>query len=323
MTQNRSPTWGVVTTAKAPLDDILNFCAHHLSIGAHRIYLYLDDGDAKAAEILSRHPRMRVFETDAAWWAKRGRRPEKHQVRQSTNVRHACNRRQEVDWLAHIDIDELLWPAADLGETLGALDHDVKTARVRPAEALAHDPAHPTDDTCFKCLCPDRDTWHALSAKVFPQFGQYLNSGFLSHVQGKVFIRMGLGMVMKIHNAYLDDIENPNPVELDSVRLLHLHAESWDQWRARFDYRLSKGSYRSELKPPIPAGRGGVPLHDLFQGLLEDQGEAGLRAFYTEICQASPDVITRLQEAGLLFRCNMGLLQKRISHFPNPVSQSE
>lgn len=315
MNDHKLPTWGIVATAKAPLEDILNFCAHHLSIGAHRIYLYLDDGDAKAAELLAKHPKMRVFETNAAWWEKRGRRPDKHQVRQSTNVRHACNRRQEVDWLAHIDVDEFLWPQGSIADDLGKLDPQVKTVRVRPVEALAQDPMHPTTDTCFKCLIADRTERRETTLRVFPQFGQFLNSGFLSHVQGKVFIRMGLGMTMKIHNAYLGELENPDSVELGGVNLLHMHAESWEQWRSRFEYRLEKGSYRADLKAPVATEFGGVRLHDLFTALRDEQGEAGLRAFYNEICVASPELLTRLAEENLLFRCDPDFSRKRATYF--------
>ena len=81
--------WGTVTTTNAALPEILDFAAWHLELGAHRLYLYLDDDNPEAQAVLSAHPKIRVFRTDEAWWTKRNGRPVKHQVRQGANARHA------------------------------------------------------------------------------------------------------------------------------------------------------------------------------------------------------------------------------------------
>lgn len=102
--------WGIVSTVKAPLEQILDFAAWHLDMGAHRLFLYLDDPDPEAISVLKAHPKIRVTACDASYWAKKAQRPAKHQARQSLNARDAFNRNTQVDWLAHIDVDELLHP---------------------------------------------------------------------------------------------------------------------------------------------------------------------------------------------------------------------
>ena len=65
------------------------------------------------------------------------KRPVKHQVRQTQNATFTYHRKAEVDWLAHIDVDEFLWPAEPLAPLLAALPADIPYARVRPIEALS------------------------------------------------------------------------------------------------------------------------------------------------------------------------------------------
>ena len=84
--------WGIVSTIKAPLADILDFAAWHLDAGASHLYIYLDEDVPDTQAALNAHPAITALHTDAAWWDKRGGRPEKHQVRQSVNARHANNR---------------------------------------------------------------------------------------------------------------------------------------------------------------------------------------------------------------------------------------
>ncbi|MWD27566.1 glycosyltransferase family 2 protein [Aquicoccus sp. SCR17] len=313
-----SASWGLIATVKAPTEQLLDFCAHHLELGAQRLYIYLDDCNEQSFARLRAHPKIKPVMTDAAWWEKRRGRPDKHQSRQFLNARHACNRRAEVQWLAHIDVDEFLMPeAGTVGEILERLPLTCLCARMRPAEALAEDPDHPTaPETCFKAMHVPAAERQQAAERAFPEFGRYLSGGFLSHVAGKLFFRAGIGMKVKIHNVYMDDEENPGEQELPEVALLHMHAESWEDWRARFDYRMAAGSYREGLKAPVNSGRGGLPLHDLFTGILEAEGEAGLRRFYETICRATPALQQRLAAEGLLRRHHLSLGEKRARHFP-------
>ena len=130
--------WGLSATIKAPVTEILGFAAHHLELGAHRLYIYLDEPNPEALALLKAHPKIRVRTCDDAYWRKSNRkRPAKHQLRQTHNATHAYARRAEVDWLIHIDVDEYLWPDRTVTETLTALPGAVHCARVRPIEALA------------------------------------------------------------------------------------------------------------------------------------------------------------------------------------------
>lgn len=309
--------WGIVSTIKAPARDILNFAAYHLERGAHRLYIYLDAPEPAVLDRLKAHPQIKPVTCDAAWWAKRNGRPEKHQSRQFLNARHAYNRRVEVDWLTHIDVDEFLWPARPIDEQLAALPLECLCARVRPIEALAPAPDDTRPGTSFKAFHLDPAARQAAAERVFPSFGRYLSGGFLSHVAGKLFYRTGIeGLRAKIHNVEVDGQQNPGERALEDTELCHMHAQSWEDWQRSYAYRMTKGSYRAELKPQVNRASGGLTLHDLFTEIESRNGEAGLRAFYEEICLATPALCDRLAAEGLLRHHDLALDKAREKHFP-------
>ena len=305
--------WGVTATIKAPVADILAFAAYHLELGAHRLYIYLDDDNPQAFALLKAHPKVRVTNCNAAHWRKQtGKRPIKHQVRQTVNATHAYARRVEVDWLIHMDVDEFLWCDNELSEDLKSLDADVFCARSRPMELLSG------DKNAYKAFIPSGPNREAVVARLYPEFGHYVKGGFLSHHAGKLFVRTGRdGLTVKIHNVFLNGEMNPAQVELDSAPLCHRHAKSWEDWIAAYRFRLEQGSYRAELAPNIARDKGGMSMHELLHWIEADMGEAGLRAFHDELCADTPDLRARLDSEGLLRICDLKLDAKRRKHFPD------
>ncbi|MEM8579494.1 MAG: glycosyltransferase family 2 protein [Pseudomonadota bacterium] len=289
--------------------DILRFAAYHLEAGAHRLYLYLD-AETEAFEALKAHPKIRPVLCDAAHWKKLiGQRPPKHQVRQMLNATHAYNRRAEVDWLGHIDVDEFL--VGPVGEALAGLGPDVLTMRVRPMENLGgrHD--------VFKAWIPPGPGRDPLVQTLYPNYGAHLKGGFLSHVAGKIFLRTGLeGVKFRIHDAFRGPDKIKQTAEQASLALAHLHAKDWQTWRAQFDYRLAKGSYRDELSPNKPRDKGGLSMNELFHYIAETEGEAGLRAFFAEVAENSTDLRARLSAHGLLREHDLRLDAAVARHFP-------
>lgn len=304
--------WGVVTTFLGPTADVLKFAAFHLDAGAHRLYIYLDDPDSDAYSTLKNHPKIRVAACNAAHWKKlTGKRPVKHQVRQSLNATHAYGRKQDVDWLTHIDVDEFLITDTPVDRVLGKLPDTTVCARMRPMEQLAG------DGTAFKAFLPPGPTRDTLVSKLYPTFGPYLKGGFLSHVAGKLFVRTGLpDITLRIHNTFQNDIMNPGEAELPSIDLAHCHAKTWEDWIKAYDYRLEAGSYRAELPPVNAAGAGEMTMHMLFKTIEADSGDAGLRAFYDEVAADSPEMRTRLDAHGALRLIDLDLAAKVARHFP-------
>ncbi|WP_241462604.1 hypothetical protein [Tateyamaria sp. ANG-S1] len=211
-----------------------------------------------------------------------------------------------------MDADEFLVSDLTVGQSLAALDRGQTLARVRPMELLGG------SDTAFKTFLPAGPNRAKTVRAIYPTFGDYLTGGFLSHVAGKLFVRTSLPDVqIRIHNAFQNDQIIPNAVELPDIALAHCHATSWTAWRAAYDYRLSKGSYRAELKPAKKPENGGMTLHDLFHYLEANDGESGLRAFYDEVIGDSPDMRARLQAHGALREVDLNLDALLAKHFPD------
>lgn len=325
-------TWGIVSTIRASATDILAFAAHHLELGAQRVHIYLDEDAPAARDALKAHPKCRVILCDDGYWKRRFRhkgRPEKHQQRQTANATHCYRRDPQVDWLGHIDVDEFLLPNGDLGKQLNTVPGGALSVRIRPVEALAPDPGDPPPAGMIwlKSTSRFRRERAAQTLQIFPTFGAHLNGGFLSHVAGKVFVRTGGNMgaktgaekiSLRIHNAFRDGQMDDAPTELPDTMLAHLHAPRWADFLAAYKFRLAQGSYRSELK--AASGDEGLNMHALFTMLEDEGGEPALRAFYDEVCTATPALRARLAQHGLLHSVTLDLDAKLKKHFPQFVA---
>lgn len=283
------------------------------------MHVFLDERNPKAFHQLKAHPNCRVTVCDEAHWLRLvGRRPEKHQARQSQNATLAYRRAHEVDWLMHLDVDEFLVSEQSLAKCLAQLPAECLTVRVRPIEALAHPQDTTQDPSAFKAFLPNGPDRVTTVLELYPTFGAYVKGGFVSHVAGKVFVRTGQEVVsLRIHNAFVGPEKNPGSQDLAQVALAHCHAKNWQDWYAQHTYRHEKGSYREDLAPAIPRDAGGLTLHELFQVLIEDQGTAGLRTFFNEICADTPEHRAKLEARGLLRLHNLGLKDKLATHFPD------
>ncbi|WP_289080017.1 glycosyltransferase family 2 protein [uncultured Sulfitobacter sp.] len=305
-------TWGIASTILAPTRDILQFAAYHLAAGAQRLYIYLDAPNDEAFAHLDAHPKIRVITCDARYWKQRKReRPDAHQQRQTANATHAYNRRREVGWLIHMDADEYLVADRPIADILADIPQAAPATRIRPMEQLSGDP------TAFKGFIPAGPDRARIVAELYPTYGAYLKGGFLSHLAGKVFVRTGLpNMHLRIHNVFqkgeMLDCHDAPP----DITLAHAHAKTWDDWIAAYRYRVTKGSYRPELRPNRPYDQGGLSLNDLFSMIESESGEDGLRAFFDEVCADTPELRSRLRDHGLLREVDLALPNQLATHFP-------
>ncbi|MBT3139810.1 glycosyltransferase family 2 protein [Phaeobacter gallaeciensis] len=304
-------TWGLVATIKAPTAEVLRFVAYHLELGAHRLHIYLDAPDAATYAPLKANPKVRVTQCDARYWKNR-KRPEKHQVRQTVNATRTYRRQAETAWLAHIDVDEFLWPQTTVADALSALPPHINCARLRPREAL------PGDNELFKDCVPSGPERDKITQQIYPTFGAYVKGGFMSHVAGKLFVRTGLPDIeFRIHNAFQNGQTNPGHQTLDTMALCHAHAQTWDAWIAAYRFRLAQGSYRSELAPNKSRTEGGLTMHELLSVIEDESGQSGLKRFYDELNAVDPVVRQNLQNRGMLHACPLHLDRAMRKHFPD------
>lgn len=115
---------GIVATVSDCCDSIDQFIQYHIKIGFNKIYLFIDDNDADTYAIASQYHQVRAFLKDESLLA-RWKETAAYQdstkvnlidaevmVRQELNffVAYSLSREEQVDWLVHLDADELFFP---------------------------------------------------------------------------------------------------------------------------------------------------------------------------------------------------------------------
>ena len=286
--------WGLCTTLKAPVDQVMAFVAHHLSLGCTRIWLFFDDPDDPAAAAVAHLSRVTVTRCDDAHWRRiRGKRPERHQNRQSRNMQ-SVYAGSPLPWIAHVDVDEFLWPRQDIGAVLAAQHTDLAQLPMAPWEAL-HDPT--LRDDIFTANRFRRalsgDSHAALRARVFGPYAPLLPRGVLSHSVGKCFFRTGIaGLQPRLHGAFLNGFRLPGGGFCPDLALLHFHAEDPARWLDRLQFRLTRGAY--QYNPALA-------------DWLKAADDAAIRAFYAQVQTVAPATLDALRGADALIEADLDL----------------
>lgn len=273
------------------------FVAHHLSLGAARIWLHFDDPQSTAADATEGTPRVEVIRCDADYWDKLcGRRPDAHQNRQSRNIRRVC-RKAALPWVAHIDNDEFLVPDRPIGEILDEMPDDRLMLRVAPYEALSD--ATLSDDIFtarfFRGALKGGELTEA-RMQVFGPYASIMTEGVLSHSAGKCFFRTGVRRLEpRIHGAFFARARlHGGPFHPD-LALLHFHAQNFARWSARLPFRLEKGCYRT--RPEL-------------QAYLSGCDTAELVTFHDLVQRAALEGLDLLRSLNMLRECDLGLRAK-------------
>lgn len=290
--------WGIVSTIKAPLEQVARFAAHHLDLGADRLHLYLDAPDAAIAERLA-HPHIKFVQCDAKYWVGRPEKlRESHQLRQAFNATRSY-RRSTLDWLAHIDVDEFVLAPGPMATLLAGADPDATHVVLSPLEMLDH----PGPENHFK-----RSGSRAALDRIYPTYGEHVPGGFIGTQSPKNIARTGLPDVrLGIHALRHKGKSVNSGTKIPRLELGHAHAPDWDTFQHHIAYRLVKGSYRNRK------GRYN-PLGGLIKMLLED-GEDALRHFHTEMSVASPERLDLLRAHDMLVTATLDLDAKVARHF--------
>lgn len=294
--------WGLCATVRAPADQVLAFVAHHLALGATRIWLHFDDPDDPARAAVAHLPQVTAIACGAAYWAGLiGRRPDRHQNRQARNMLRVY-RQAALPWLAHIDVDEFLWPVRPVDRVLADLPADRVQLRLSPWEAL-HDPALPDDIfTARHFRAALRGPARAAErAALFGPYAPLLPQGVLSHSAGKCFFRTGIpGLEPRLHGAFLNGARLADDRFAPDIALLHFHAQDAADWLARLPFRLTRGAY--QFNPAL-------------QAHLAACTPDGIAAFYRAVQLASPETLARLRAMGALIEADLHL-RDRIRALP-------
>ncbi len=289
--------WGVCTTVKAPLTQILAFVAWHKHIGAARIWVHLDDADVVSAQLLNQIDGVTAVVCDDDYWTGKGYRPKAQEARQSYNIQRVYGL-AKLPVIAHVDVDEYLYPTRPLADILDGWNDDAPYLRCMPAEAL-HDPTLPDDIFTarqFRLPFPNGMSTERRHA-VLGDYMLMLERNVLSHKVGKALFRTGLdGFVPRLHaGTFGKDGARINLPLHPELMVLHFHAQDRTAWRAALDHRVNKGAYR--FNKELASYLGGA-------------SDAQIDAFYEVTQVATPELVAALDAEGLLVEAELRLKEK-------------
>lgn len=293
-----APRWGIVSTVRAPVAQVLAFVAHHRTLGPDRIWVHLDDPDREgeqAAAALAGIAGVEAVHCSRAYWrGLKGHRPKAHQFRQALNLGRVYAA-SGLDWLLHIDVDEFLLAERPIAPLLAACTGPM--LRVEPWDAL-HDPGAPEGiftGRYFRRQLRPGENGSELAALQGRHAG-LLRKGMLGHTAGKCFFRTGIaGLEPSIHGAKLGGRQLRGGAFCEGLALLHFHAENPEHWLERLRYRVEQGGYRGQPE---------------LQAFLSGASPEELSDFYLRTQVATPEAVAGLRAMGMLKEARLGLGEK-------------
>jgi hypothetical protein len=278
----------VATIAREPLPVLRRFIDWHLSQGAGRIIVFLDDPDDPAQDALSGDPRVDLRPCTAAFWAGLGVSPDARFTRRQRAAMTRAYRETTEGWVLILDADELMWMRdRSLPDALTELPRDAVTLRVTSAEQVGLSDG----GEAFR-MPVDRKSVDAIygdDAALFrPRFG------LVGHPEGKSIHRAGLpGIRLKLHWAVTEagaPLEGPHWGAAERAHLLHYFAPGYDAWRAKMKWRAGAHGFAAPMKERLAQ----------IAGMADP--EAGYRALYTRLHGLTGAEEAALDAAGGLLR---------------------
>lgn len=291
-------TWGVVTTCLEPTALIVAFVAHHVSLGASRVYVFLDASQPDTEQVLAGIPQCRFTVCDAEYWLEEigGQRPpatEKRQIRNATRASKAG----DVDWLVHLDADEYLHADVPIGDVLSNLPSEVDYLHLPNVERV-FDATLP-QEALFQGMMrqPLLQGWPKQERLFSPEICQFLHRGVTAHSQGKSMVRTNRDLLQGIHSPRAPaDAERLLAFPALNARVLHFDGLTGFHWVMKL---LRGWSDRGRGQ----AVHGGLVSARQAQIRFVDENQGNMRALmdlHQQVKALMPEDIERLANLGLL-----------------------
>lgn len=230
-----------VSTVKDGLPAVEKFVRRNLANGADHLVVFLDDpaapGQREVLAFLDAHEHVTAIATDDSWW--KGDRPEQLNVRQRINAnltRSALTQVDDVDWVFHIDGDEVVCIPPDL---IAKVPRKRAAVLLQPWEAVARKSWPGGEVTHFKKLLPREQLVLLRTLKVIrrAQNGFY----FHGHEEGKSGVRPGFDTWLGLHRA-VDAQEQDVPVfRRPGLGVWHFESYDGEEFVRKWQAILSAG----------------------------------------------------------------------------------
>lgn len=225
-----------VSTVKDTLANVQRFVTGNLAGGVDHMVVFLDAPDDEVEAWLATQEHVTHLVADDDWWG--GKRPSELNNRQRMHaniVKSLFTVVPGVDWIFHIDADEI----CQIDRTaIAAVPASADAVRLKPLEAVSR--VHwDGDPTWFKRLLNEQDL-HLL--EVLGVIEKAANGHhFHGHVEGKAGVRPSLDRWLTIHRI-VDPRREPVPHhEGKGLAVLHYESYSGEDFVRKWSSILAAG----------------------------------------------------------------------------------
>lgn len=226
-----------VTTIKAPIYQTIDFVNYHLNIGIDHMYLFFDNPNDKAIDILKNYEKITCIRCEDKYWRilkKSQKLSIENKQRFNSKIALKMALQKGYDWIAHIDSDELIYVKKPLKEMLKNVGKEIDFIRLPNLEAV---PTKIEYKNIFREI------------KIFRRnFGKFSKKFFKGHSSGKSITRIN----KKIENL---GIHSPVPKKDFKLnykfslrgRVLHFDCCGFNDWRIKWKDRILKKTIALEM----------------------------------------------------------------------------
>lgn len=249
--------FATASMVKAPPHMLAEWAAYHLNSGIDEMHIFFDDPNDPAIDLLSGQPAITCYRCDDQFWIDLVADmdlevPVVVPHKQHVMLRYLLGRKDlAIDWLAHIDSDELIWAPGNLRT---ALERECRTGvdhvQMPPLEAVPAD---------LDMTDPFRDI-HVFKEHLTDLYPQAKERGVRApfqggnilrgHRRGKSLVRFGTIKNMRIHGPTPSAMASGRftSVAATDLRILHYDAGTFADWQRKWENRAVYGDNMTRLR---------------------------------------------------------------------------
>ena len=293
-------TIAIVGTFRASLSDTIRYVNYHLNTGIGHLFLFFDDPDDPAIDALTKYKQVTYFRCDDQYWAESGFTVLTSDINQkqiiNANIGLRLAREMGIDWITHIDSDELLYAEEGIATALSRIAPNIDVVSFQVLEAV---PEQLEYDCMFEQVRLFKKTHRRLNrlfftlAKTLACKGAFYNGEYFRGHHYKTALRTSANVQsMGIHEPAGDEGHPLAMMKTRNIKLLHYDACAFTTWSKKWSIRLD-GTISVDLR----ANRK-QQLEEIGQAFR--QGESKIIELYEQMHFLSPLQQMVLRSVGLL-----------------------
>ena len=243
---HKNDTIAIVGTFRASLSDTIRYVTYHINTGIDHLFLFFDDPADPAIDTLVEYKKVTCFRCDDEYWSKSGVTVLPSDLNQkqiiNANVGLRLAREMGIDWITHIDSDELLYAKEGIATALSRIAPNVEVISFQVLEAV---PEQLEYEFMFAEVRLFKRTHRRLNriffalAKALGCKSVFYNGEYFRGHHCKTALRTGASVKsMGIHEPVKDDERPFETIKVRHIKLLHYDACAFTTWRKKWSIRL-------------------------------------------------------------------------------------